>query len=80
MSYEPDDPIDLLARELPALDVEPARAELIRSLAHAELERQRPGWRRTAKRVYRRAELAAVGVAALGYFVWTFQSVLLAYR
>ena len=74
------DPIDLLARELPPLDVTPARAEAIRARAHLALAHSQPGWRRRLKRVYRGGELGLVGLIAIVYAAWAFQSVLLMQR
>lgn len=74
------EPIDLLARQLGTLDVDPERAEIIRARMHDALDRQiarsRPGWRRTLRRAYRQVELGAVGALAVSYFVWVVQIVL----
>jgi hypothetical protein len=70
----PEDPIDLLARELPRLDVEPSRVETMRARAHVALER-RPS---RLTRFYRRAELGAVIAVAAVYLLWYAQ--LLAFR
>lgn len=77
---EPNDDageIDLLAAELPRLDVDPIRAESIRARAHAELRRSsRSGMRRALAAGYRRIELPAASVLAVGYLIWALQTVL----
>jgi hypothetical protein len=78
-----EDPVDLIAAELPVLDLDELSAARIRRLALAELAlgsssgtRPRGRWRR----IYRAVELAAVGGLAAGYLVWAVQRTLMIYR
>ncbi len=84
MSELEEDPIDTLARELARLDVDADRAQIIRTRAHAELDRgvrrARPGWRRSLRHAYRRAELPLLGLAAAAYLFLAFDTALLMYR
>jgi hypothetical protein len=64
-----EDPIDLLARELPRLDVDPARSEAMRARAHAALARRHGRF----TRLYRRVEIGAVLAVAAMYLLWYAQ-------
>jgi hypothetical protein len=76
-----DDAIDLLARELPRLDVEPATAAAIRARARAELARHPHGGlaraRGIARRGYRRVELPLASALAVAYLAWAVQTILM---
>lgn len=75
------DAIDLLARELPRLDVAPATAAAIRARARAELARHPRGGlarvRGVARRTYRRVELPLASAVAVAYLVWAVQTILM---
>jgi len=81
MSTEtPHDELRESLGDLPAIEVDDMRAERVRRLAHAELERQRTQpWRRTLRRGYRTVEPVIVFGAAAAYMMWAFQSVLAGY-
>ncbi len=76
------DAIDLLARELPRLDMDPitaaairdrARAELARGSSHGRLARVRG----VARRGYRRLELPLASALAGAYLAWAVQTILM---
>jgi hypothetical protein len=74
------DAIDLLARELPRLDVDAVTAAAIRARARAELARHPRGLARVrgvARRGYRRVELPLASALAVGYLVWAVQTILM---
>ncbi len=75
------DAIDLLARELPRLDVDPVTAASIRARARAELARHPRGGlarvRGMARRGYRRVELPLASALAVAYLVWAVQTIML---
>ncbi len=75
-----DDLLESLG-DLPAIEVDDLRAERVRRLAHAELERRRTQpWRRKLRRGYRAVEPVLVFGAAAAYMLWAFQSVLAGYQ
>ena len=75
-----DDAIDLLVRELPRLDVDPATAAAIRARARDELARHPRGGlaraRGIARRGYRRVELPLASALAVAYLAWAVQTIL----
>ena len=78
-----DDILDLLSRELPALDVDKRRAERIRWLAHGELTSRRlrsRGARARIRRAWRAAEPFLVGGLVACHLAWTVQAVFLSGR
>jgi len=75
-----DDAIDLLARELPRLDVDPATAAAIRARARAELARHPRRLSRVrgiARRGYHRVELPLASALAVAYLAWAVQTILM---
>jgi len=76
------DAIDLLARELPGLDVDPLTAAAIRARARAELARgasrgRLARVRGAARRGYRRVELPVASALAVAYLAWAVQTILM---